>query len=104
MYLHACQVSYRRRLRYLLLYLCYVVGALINSLVCLFCTSAVGHILFQIFALNMGQSFALNMGQSFALNMGQSFALNMGQSFALNMVQSFALDMGLTPHNYIITV
>ena len=34
--------SYRRRLRSLLLYLCYVFRALINSLVCLLCTSAVG--------------------------------------------------------------
>ena len=36
LYLHACQVSYRRRLGSLLLYLCYVFRALINSLVCWF--------------------------------------------------------------------
>ena len=40
--------SYRRRLRSLLLYLCYVFRALINSLVCWFCTSALGLVLFQI--------------------------------------------------------
>ena len=34
--LRACQVSYRRRLRSLLLYLCYVFRALIKSLVCRF--------------------------------------------------------------------
>ena len=40
--------SYRRRLRSLLLYLCYVFPALINSFVCWFCTSARGLVLFQI--------------------------------------------------------
>ena len=40
--------SYRRRLRSLLLYLCYVFRALINSLVCWFYTSALGLVLFQI--------------------------------------------------------
>ena len=40
--------SYRRRLRSLLLYLCDVFRALINSLVCWFCTSALGLVLFQI--------------------------------------------------------
>ena len=40
--------SYRRRLRSLLLYLCYVFRALINSLVCWFCTSALDLVLFQI--------------------------------------------------------
>ena len=40
--------SYRRRLRSLLLYLCYVFRTLINSLVCWFCTSALGLVLFQI--------------------------------------------------------
>ena len=40
--------SYPRRLRFLLLYLCYVFRALINSLVCWFCTSALGLVLFQI--------------------------------------------------------
>ena len=43
--------SYRRWLRSLLLCLCYVFRALINSLVCWFCTSAVGLILFQISVL-----------------------------------------------------
>ena len=38
--------SYRRQLRSLLLYLCYVFRALINSLVCSFCTSALGLVLF----------------------------------------------------------
>ena len=41
--------SYRRRHRFLLLYLCYVYRALINSLVCGFCTSALGLVLFQFF-------------------------------------------------------
>ena len=41
--------SYRRWLRSLLLYLCYVFRALINSLVYWFFTSALGLILFQIF-------------------------------------------------------
>ena len=36
LYLHACQVSHRRRLRSLLLCLCDVLQALINSLVCWF--------------------------------------------------------------------
>ena len=36
LYLHACQGSYRRRLRSLLLYLCYVFRTLINSPVCRF--------------------------------------------------------------------
>ena len=40
--------TYRRRLRTLLLYLCYVFGALITSLVCWLCTSALGLVLFQI--------------------------------------------------------
>ena len=40
--------SYRRRLRSLLLYLCDVFRAVINSLVCWFCSSALGHVLFQI--------------------------------------------------------
>ena len=39
--------SYRRRLRSLLLCLCYVFRALINFLVCWFCTSALGLVLFQ---------------------------------------------------------
>ena len=41
-------MSYRRRLGSLLLYLRYVFRALINSLVCWFCTSALGLVLFQI--------------------------------------------------------
>ena len=45
--------SYRRRLRSLLLYLCDVFRALINSLVCWFCASALGIVLFQIF-ITMG--------------------------------------------------
>ena len=40
--------NYRRRLRSLLLYFCYVFPALINSSVCWFCTSALGFVLFQI--------------------------------------------------------
>ena len=40
--------SFRRRLRSLLLYLCDVFRALINSLVCWFWTSALGLVLFQI--------------------------------------------------------
>ena len=40
--------SYHRRLKSLLLYLCYVFRALINSLECWFCTSALGLVLFQI--------------------------------------------------------
>ena len=40
--------TYSSRLRSLLLYLCYVFRALINSLVCGFCTSALGLVLFQI--------------------------------------------------------
>ena len=40
--------SYRRRLGSLLLYLCYVFLALINSLVCWICTSALGLVLFRI--------------------------------------------------------
>ena len=40
-------LCYRRWLRYLL-YLCYVFRALITSLVCWFCTSALGLVLFQI--------------------------------------------------------
>ena len=40
---------YLRRLTSLLLYLCYVFRALINSLVCWFYTSALGLVLFQIF-------------------------------------------------------
>ena len=39
--------SYRKRLRPLLLYLCYVFRALINSLVHWFCASALGLVLFQ---------------------------------------------------------
>ena len=42
--------SYRRRLRSLLLYLCDVFRALINSPVSWFCTSAVGLVLFQMCA------------------------------------------------------
>ena len=42
--------GYRRRRRSLLLYLCYVFRALINSLVCWYCTSALGLVLFQICA------------------------------------------------------
>ena len=48
LYLHTCQVSYCRWLRSLLLYLCYVFWALINSLACWFCTSALSLILFQM--------------------------------------------------------
>ena len=40
--------SYRRRLGSLLLYLCYVFWALLYSLVCCFCTTALGLVLFQI--------------------------------------------------------
>ena len=40
--------SYRRRLTSLLMYLCKVFRALINSLVCWFCTSVLGLVLFQI--------------------------------------------------------
>ena len=36
--------SYRRRLRSLLLYLCYVFRTLINSPVCWFCMTAFGHV------------------------------------------------------------
>ena len=43
--------SYIRRLRSLLLYLCYVFRALINSLVCWFCTSALSLVLFQFCSL-----------------------------------------------------
>ena len=39
---------YHRRLRSLLLYLCYVLQVLINSLMCWFCTSILGLILFQV--------------------------------------------------------
>ena len=42
--------SYRRRLGSLLLCLCDVFRALITSLVCSFCTSALGLVLFQIYA------------------------------------------------------
>ena len=48
LYLHTCQVSYHRQLRSLFLYLCYVIRVLVNSLVCWFCISALGLILFQI--------------------------------------------------------
>ena len=41
--------SYRRRLRSLFLCLCDVFRALINSLVCWFCTSALSLVLFQIY-------------------------------------------------------
>ena len=73
LYLHACQVrvtvnvplmefmylvftrmpgeSYCRRLRSLLLCLCDVFRTLINSLICWFCTSALGLVLFQIYML-----------------------------------------------------
>ena len=44
--LFTCQVSYPRQLRSLLLSLCDVFLALINSLACWFCTGAVGPILF----------------------------------------------------------
>ena len=40
--------SYRRQFRSLLLYLCYVFRVPINSLVCWFCMSALGLVLFQI--------------------------------------------------------
>ena len=40
--------SYHRRLRSLLLYLCYIFQVLINSLVGCFCASALGLIVFQI--------------------------------------------------------
>ena len=40
--------SYRRRLRSLLLYLCYVFRALINSLVCWFCTNALALFCFWV--------------------------------------------------------
>ena len=40
--------SDHRRLRSLLLCLCYVFGSLINSLVCWFCTGTLGLVLFQI--------------------------------------------------------
>ena len=50
--------SYRRRLRSLLLYWRYVFRALINSLVCWFCTSALGLVLFQICSLCVDSSFA----------------------------------------------
>ena len=42
---------YRRRLGSFFLYLCCVFRALINSLVCWFCTSALGFVLFQIWPL-----------------------------------------------------
>ena len=44
--------SYRRQLRSLLLCLCDVFRALINSLVCWFCRSALGLVLFQIWELS----------------------------------------------------
>ena len=40
--------SYHRRLRSLLLYWCYVFQVLINSLVCWFCMSTLGLVLFQV--------------------------------------------------------
>ena len=45
--------SYRRRFRSLLLYYCDVFRVLINSLVCWFCTSALGLVLFQIYNRQM---------------------------------------------------
>ena len=51
--------SYRRRLGSLLLYLCYVFRALINSLVCWFCTSALGLVLFQI-GVRLGQALVVH--------------------------------------------
>ena len=53
LYLHACQVTVTigSRLRSLLLYLCYVFQALINYLVCWFCMSTLGLLLFQIYFL-----------------------------------------------------
>ena len=53
LYLHACQVTVTigSRLRSLLLYLCYVFQALINYLVCRFCMSTLGLLLFQIYFL-----------------------------------------------------
>ena len=44
-----CMSGENRRLRSLLLFLCYVFRALINSLVCWFCTSTLGLFLFHIF-------------------------------------------------------
>ena len=51
--------SYCRWLRSLLLYLCYIFQVLINALVCWFCTSTVGLVLFQIFCFVWGSAFSL---------------------------------------------
>ena len=48
---HTPGESYRRRHRSLLLCLCDVFRALINSLVCWFCTSALGLVLFEVCTL-----------------------------------------------------
>ena len=45
--------SNRRLLRSLLLFLCYVFRTLINSLVCCFCTSAQGLVLFQMVTIQV---------------------------------------------------
>ena len=50
--------SYRKRLGSLLLYLCYVFRALINSLVCCFCTSALARVLVQIHS-NIVKQFSI---------------------------------------------
>ena len=53
LYLHACQVrvTVGDSVRSLLLCLCDVFRMLINSLICWFCTSALGLVLFQIYML-----------------------------------------------------
>ena len=53
--------SYCRRLTSLLLYLCYIVQALINSLVCWVCTGALGLVLFQIHSGSVHNTQADNL-------------------------------------------
>ena len=59
---HICQMRvYRRRPRSLLLYLCYIFRALINSLMCWLCTSALSLVQFQIFSLSWSVSKQTNV-------------------------------------------
>ena len=53
------------------LYLCCIVQALINSIVCWFCRSALGFVLFQIHSLLYQRSWVLTLQYSFNLNRTQ---------------------------------
>ena len=60
--IYTCQVSYCRQLRSLLLYLCYIFRALINTPVCWFKQKKTAWILWQLpYVVNLGRKFTVRV-------------------------------------------